>query len=128
MLQNDLKVSITNVASTAAKNIAKAMNVEQPESHIFTVINRDKLTVMFINSQVHHLQGKYISTFFRHSNVNEMEELIIITSDIRFIQVSMLWIELNKFLEEENLQNLQKEYEEELVTIKPKGWCLNEYI
>ncbi|EAC3708925.1 DNA primase, partial [Listeria monocytogenes] len=33
MLQNDLKVSITNVASTAAKNIAKAMNVKQPELH-----------------------------------------------------------------------------------------------
>ncbi|EFI82755.1 hypothetical protein [Listeria grayi] len=121
MLQNDLKVSITNIASTAAKNIAKVMNVEQPESHIFNVINRDKLTVMFINSPVHHLQGKYISAFFRHSNVNEMEELIIITSDIRFIQDSMLWIELNKFLEEENLQNIQKEYEEELVTIKSKG-------
>ncbi|EAC6269342.1 DNA primase, partial [Listeria monocytogenes] len=38
------------------------------------------------------------------------------------------WIELNKFLEEENIQNIQKEYEEELVTIKSKGWCLNEYI
>ncbi|EAC2977732.1 TPA: DNA primase [Listeria monocytogenes] len=117
MLQNGLKVSITNIASTAAKNIAKAMNVEQPELHIFTVINRDKLTVMFINSPVHRLQGKHISAFFHHSNVNEMEELIIITSDIRFIQDSMLWIELNKFLEEENLKNIQKEYEEELVTI-----------
>ncbi|CWV27766.1 Uncharacterised protein [Listeria monocytogenes] len=48
MLQNNLKVSITNIASTAAKNIAKAMNVEQPESHMFTVINRYKLTLMLL--------------------------------------------------------------------------------
>lgn len=117
MLKNDLKVSITNIASTAAKNIAKAMNVEHPELHIFTVIHREKLTVMFINYPIHHLKEKYISAFFRHSNVNEMEELIIITSDICFIQDSTLWIELNNLLDEENLLNIKKEYKEELATM-----------
>ncbi|EGI7412822.1 DNA primase [Listeria monocytogenes] len=128
MLQNDLKVSITNVASTAAKNIAKAMNVKQPELHRFTVIHRDSLSIILINYPIQHLEYNYISYLVRSFEADEIEELIIITSDIRFIQDSMLWIELNKFLEEENIQNIQKEYEEELVTIKSKGWFLNEYI
>ncbi|EAD4735579.1 TPA_asm: DNA primase [Listeria innocua] len=128
MLQNNLKVSITNIASTAAKNIAKAMNVKQPELHRFTVIHRDNLSIILINYPIQHLEYNYIGYMVRSFEADEIDELIIITSDIRFIQDSIIWIELNKFLEEENLQNLQKEYEEELVTIKSKGWCLNEYI
>ncbi|EIV1995699.1 DNA primase, partial [Listeria monocytogenes] len=100
MLQNDLKVSITNVASTAAKNIAKAMNVKQPELHRFTVIHRDSLSIILINYPIQHLEYNYISYLVRSFEADEIEELIIITSDIRFIQDSMLWIELNKFLEE----------------------------
>lgn len=87
MLQNDLKVSITNVASTAAKNIAKAMNVKQPELHRFTVIHRDSLSIILINYPIQHLEYNYISYLVRSFEADEIEELIIITWDIRLFKI-----------------------------------------
>lgn len=117
MLQNDLKVSITNIASTAAKNIVKAMNVEQPELHRFTVIHRDNLSIILINYPIQHLEYNYVSFLFRSFEVYEIDELIIVTSNIHFIQESIIWDKLNEILDEESLLNIQKEYEEELAAL-----------